>query len=128
MVRVIEGKIKYKWSEMVFGLAGDSSYRGFELPRVNYSKCMTEIQGKLKLAIDKGLQKLASTVAANAAQENLLRNKLPFMCLSFIFFRQAFLSFTFEFVFLILRGQNHELLSNVFKSAKACEHRKQIIR
>ena len=29
-----------------FELAGDSSYRGFELPRQNYCKCMTEIQGK----------------------------------------------------------------------------------
>ena len=29
-----------------FELAGVSSYRGFELPRVNYSKCMKKIQGK----------------------------------------------------------------------------------
>ena len=29
-----------------FELAGGLSYRGFELLRVNYGKCMTEIQGK----------------------------------------------------------------------------------
>ena len=27
-------------------VSGSSIYRGFELPRVNYSKCRTEIQGK----------------------------------------------------------------------------------
>ena len=35
-----------KGNENWFELEGGSSYRGFELPRVNYSKCMTEIQGK----------------------------------------------------------------------------------
>ena len=38
MVRVIKGKIISKWSEgkqkLFFELAGGSSYRGFELPRV----------------------------------------------------------------------------------------------
>ena len=32
-----------------FELAGGSSYRGFELLRVNYTKCMKEIQGKSTL-------------------------------------------------------------------------------
>ena len=29
-----------------FKLAGGSNYQGFELPRLNYSKCMKKIQGK----------------------------------------------------------------------------------
>ena len=41
MVRVIEGKIVYKWSEgekNYFESAEGSSYRGFELPRVKLQK------------------------------------------------------------------------------------------
>ena len=35
-----------KGNKNYFELAEDSSYRGFELPRLNDSKCMNEIQGK----------------------------------------------------------------------------------
>ena len=35
-----------KGNKNYFELAGGLSYRGFELPRVNYSKCIKEIHGK----------------------------------------------------------------------------------
>ena len=38
-----------KANKNYFELAGVSSCRGFDLPRVKYSKCKKEIQGKLTL-------------------------------------------------------------------------------
>ena len=49
LVKRLKHRNDLKGNKNYFELAGASSYRGFKLTRVNYSKCMKENQGKSTL-------------------------------------------------------------------------------